>query len=358
MKKTALNILTIMATTALMIGVAPSQANTFNWTGPGPDWADSDNWEDGPAGEYPGSGTTDDNANIGIDDAAVTVSSPISLGTGDIRLGSGSASSPAVLNIQSDLQTRNFFVGTSSYRHGIVNHTAGTLQLDTSFQNGFIIGEDSDATVAYNFGSSTDLGANNPSVTYNTRLRLEFGDLSVSMSGYGSWSGVRFDAWMETGNSLDLRVQGGNLDISLDGGDWGTVFAPGVTYTAVIDSTGISTWNSSGIQFRDRGTGESATFALELDGYDFNEGERFVIYSAGSLADTDDLGELNRFRNIAHGDVITVDGNVFEASYGQGLVGGGSDYQFVLTAIPEPATAGMLLGVAGLALVVLRRRIR
>ncbi len=350
MKKTALNILTIMATTALMIGVAPSQANTFNWTGPGPDWADSGNWADGPAGEYPGSGTTDDNANIGIDDAAVTVSSPISLGTGDIRLGSGSASSPAVLNIQSDLQTRNFTVGNSTHRHGIVNHTVGTLQLNSSFLNGFRIGEDSDATVAYNFGSSTDLGANNPSVTHNdTRLRLRSGDLSVSMSGYGSWSGERFDAWMETGNSLDLRVQGGNLDISLDGGDWGTVFAPGVTYTAVIDSTGISTWNSSAIRFRDRDTGESAAFALELSGYTFNYGEEFVILDAGSFFHDAATG----FRNIANDDVLTVDGYEFRANY---RTEGGNE-QFVLTAIPEPGSV-LLLGVGGLMLALLRRKLR
>ena len=354
MKKTALNILTIMATTALMIGVAQN-SQAYDWdAGSVGDWTDSANWEGADPGEYPGSEGVDVSARIGGAGSQATVNQDISInpeggGAGNFSLGSDSSESPATLYIENNLTARNFTVGNSTYQHGIVNHTAGTLQLNSTFTTGFRIGSDSAATVAYNFGSSTDLGANNPSVTYNTRLALREGDLSVSMSGYGSWSGERFEAWMATGNSLDLRVQGGNLDISLDDGNWGTVFAPGVTYTAVIDSTGISTWNSSAIRFRDQGTGESAAFALELSGYTFNYGEEFVILDAGSFFHDAATG----FRNIANDDVLTVDGYEFRANY---RTEEGNE-QFVLTAIPEPGSV-LLLGVGGLMLALLRRKLR
>ncbi len=347
--------LTVLAVGGMLIGFAlSSQAANFYWNGSVDNsWHDNDNWQDSggnPVAVYPGQlGSQTDAPWITTAGANVNLSQTVNLIVDDgtiytdsnaqIYVGSTTAGTPATLNISADVTASILLVGdVSDAAHGVVHHTSGSLAART-----FGIG--TKGSGEYHFGSadentapSADFGFGLNPVTYNwrSRLRPEAGNTALlSLSGYGEFKGLRLEA--ETAGEKEIRVQGGNLDINWSVADHSTRFGNATTYTAIIDDTGISTWNANAIRFV--GT-ENLNFKLTLDeSFTFVKDQKFTILSANKFFNSANTENAGTFSNVAHEDVIDVGGYKFLAEY---YYGSGKK-TFTLTAIAKPSLGTVIL---------------
>jgi hypothetical protein len=162
------------------------------------------------------------------------------------------------------------------------------------------------------------------------------------------------------GGIAKMNRWGGNATLNVTGGDLTINFNNGLTLNensstgssiinATIDGTGFSTINVLGnVQFNKAATVNKTVFNLALgSGYVHTPNTTYTILDA-----TGDFTGLGVFGNISDGQELTVDGNLFKANY---VKGAGND-TFTITAIPEPATIGML-GLGALITMGLRRKL-
>ncbi len=353
--------LTILAVGGMLIGFAPgSHAANFYWNGNGSSWTDNANWQDSEGGAvtvYPGElGTENDyayiptaGANVNLSDSVSLIRSGGTLVADDARLlvGSTTAGIPATLNISANVTASWLQIGnTADYAHGVVHHTSGSITARLVRISGGGSGEYHFGSTDVNTAPSANFAYNVPTTTGNWQSQMfpTAGNTALlSLSGYGEFKGQSFRVGSAGG--VEVRVQGGNLDINFSDPNHATRLGNNTTYTAIIDDTGISTWNAADLRFM--GT-ENLNFKLELDeSFTFVLNQKFTILSANNFFADGTAGSINSgtFTNVAHGDIIGVGGYKFLAEY---YYGTGKD-TFTLTAIPEPSSVLlMLLGGLGL----------
>ncbi|NBD38427.1 MAG: PEP-CTERM sorting domain-containing protein [Verrucomicrobia bacterium] len=155
-------------------------------------------------------------------------------------------------------------------------------------------------------------------------------DVTFSVTSSGSLRGIAFDEWVGSDGSFD-SVQIDNLSYSLNGGTpavstVNTFLADNITATF---STGDLTANDGYITF---------------DAFVVNAGDTvtFKATTGGNLGTSPSMNPLLDGLSFA-GNAFLVDGSTATALS-------------PLTAVPEPATTGLLLGGVALGLLCFRRR--
>jgi hypothetical protein len=336
--------------TGIAVGVAMlalmSQAQDNIWTGDTDnDFNTAGNWSLGaPSGA--------NLINIALSGANVTMSAESANNIHSVYVGGATAGAAPILNISQNLRindggNRTLGAGnTGSDTHGVVNHTAGTVSPQRIHISAVGANSGSNRSGTYNFSG----GAIDVSSMQIGQFQSDTAVLNLSGTGTVGVSGlVQMNRF---GGSSTLNVTGGGVTIDF-GGDFtlNQNGSPGSsTINATIDGTGFSTIGVAGdVQFNKTGVVNRTSFNLALgSGYEHTENTTYTILDA-----TGNFTGLGVFGNVSDGQELTVDGNLFRADY----VTDGPESQFTITAIPEPATIG-LLGIGALITMVVRRRYR
>jgi len=266
----------------------------------------------------------------------------------------GGTGTAPILNISQNLNinttsSRTLYVGNAADNSdGVVNHTAGTMSANRLFISAVGVSGGANRMGTYNFSGGA---INSTGDMYIGQYAQDTGVLNLSGSGTVTVGGVT--KMNRFGGNATLNVTGGNLTINFNAGlTINENGSPGSsTIRATIDSTGFSTINVGGnMQFNKAGDTVNRTlFDLALgSGYEHTLNTTYTILDA-----TGDFTGLGVFGNVTEGQILTVNGNEFRANY----VTDGPGSQFTITAIPEPATIGML-GLGALITMVVRRRYR
>jgi len=318
-------------------------ADPLTWTGAAADnsfWT-AGNWTNAqyPTGTNPNSSVTYMNT-PGVN---INMSAGGYIGAIHISANTASGSAPVLnLNLGAagnlNLQYENLYVGGEmNHGGGVINQTGGYVA-DQYWINFNVGGADSTYTNCsgtYNFGGTASYpayivgqGASNGSTfggsyfsTFNVgAFPTDTGVLNLH--GYGTFAtcgqmlgGTVAYTWgkggtlnVGTSGTGTMSITGGNLSIVVGHFNLGLTAGIGIL-KETIDTTGISTINvTQSVSF-----GNNAQFNLSLgSGFTATNGQVFTV-----ITDTGGAGNwTGTFYNLKNGGIITSNGYVFQAAYG------------------------------------------
>jgi len=344
---------------AVVVAASATVYGQTAWTGDiDTDWNTAGNWTNGVPVSTART-TINKTANITMSGAGETRGMDVgAVGT--------SMADAAVLNISQDLtaafaaaQYVAVTIGTdfgnadtTTKYYAKVVHTSGNLKFGNPANSlSYLRIGNTDSVALYEFGgaqgSAPTIEANYIDMGLGQRSS---GTMSLKDHGTITLGGKLFVSG--NGSTGELRVEGGNLTINV-----GTHLnlanhsgADGILRAVLTDDATFSTINVGGDVTLGIASTNRSKFYLELDdSYEHVLGRTFTIVQ--SVGNFSSLGSINgEFSNVTNSQTLVVGDYEFKASY---------DYtaganKFELTAIPEPATIGML-GLAGVIMMVLRR---
>ena len=338
---------TIATISAACVCLSPLSGAT-TYTGASGDWNTSGNWDAGVP-DITHSTLVDSGGSPLVVDLSGTAAAALDL---TVR-GGTSRPNAAVLDVSTNLTvgtstSHNIYLGVSG-GSGILNQTAGIVSVSGSIR---LDGDSAGAFGEYNFSGGTLTTARDLGVGTSN------GDVGIfNASGSGTITiGRGLNASISAGDS-SFSFTGGavsvnTVDLEIGRGSGGA----DSDWTFVGTASGFTTINVAALFKRNAGT---SNFNLDVAvDYVHVLGTEYTLFDSATtdIIFTGNIGGggaggvvTGVFDNFADGDIFSAGGHDFEATV--------TNRQLMITAIPEPSSAVVLLGaVAGMVALVRRRR--